>query len=96
MEIGNYQIDFNHTEGKSNILADALSRFITIDPEVQLNPEFTNYEFRQYCFKELPKARKKVDQKLGNTTQEGNIFKINEIKVVYDGEIDHKSDKIHI
>ena len=84
MEIEDYQIDFNHIEGKNNVLADTLGRLITVDPEVQLNPEFTNYKFGQYCFEELPKARTKVDQKLGNTTKEGDKFEINEIKVVYD------------
>ena len=59
MEIEDYQIDFNHIKGKNNILADTLSRLINIDPEVQLNQELTNYDFGQYCFKELPKARTK-------------------------------------
>ena len=79
MEIEDYQIDFNHIEGKNNILADTLSRLITIDPDIQLNPEFTKYEFGQYCFKELPKVRAKVDQKLCNTSKEGEEFEINEI-----------------
>ena len=64
MEIEDYQIDFNHIERKNNVLADTLSRLITVDPEVELNPEFTNYKFGQYCFEELPKARTKVDQKI--------------------------------
>ena len=79
-----------------NVLADTLNRLITVDPEVQLNPEFANYEFRKYCFEELPKARTKTDQKLGNTTKEGEHFKINKIKVVYKEEIDHELDKICI
>ena len=94
MENEDYQIDFNYIKGKNNVLADTLSRLITVDPEVQLNPEFSKYEFRQYCFKELLKARTKVDQKLGNMSSEGENIKINEIKVVYDEEIHHKSDKI--
>ena len=57
MEIKDYQIDFNHIEGKNNVLADTLSRLITVDPEVELNPEFTNYKFGQYYFEKLPKAR---------------------------------------
>ena len=57
-----------------------------MDLEVEFNPEFG-----QYCFEELPKARTKVDQKLGNTSKEGEI---NEIKVIYDEEVDHESDKI--
>ena len=96
MEIKDYQINFNHIEGKNNVLVDTLSRLITVDPEVELNPEFANYKFRQYCFKELPKARTKVDQKLGNTSEEGDPIEINEIKVVYDEELDHDSDKIHV
>ena len=91
MEIKDYQIDFNHIEGKNNVLVDTLSRLISIDPKVELNPEFTNYEFGQYCFKELPKARTKVDQKLGNTSSEGDMVEINKIKVIYDEEIDHES-----
>ena len=71
-------------------------RLITVDPEVQLNPEFTNYKSGQYYFEELPKARTKTEQRIGNTIQEGDKSKVNEIKVVYDEEIDHKSDKIHV
>ena len=63
------QIDCNHIEGKNNVPSDTLSRLITVDPEVKLNPEFSNYEFRQYCFEKLPKARTKVDQKLGTTKE---------------------------
>ena len=37
-------------KGKSNILADTLSRFITIDPEMELNPEFANYKFGSVLF----------------------------------------------
>ena len=94
MEIKDYQIDFNHSKGKNSMLADTLSRLITVDPEVQLNPEFTNCEFGQYCFEDLPKEGTKVDQKLGNVSTEGESIEINEIKVVYDEDIDHKSDKI--
>ena len=84
MEIEDYQIDFNQIKGKNNVLADTLCRLITLDPEVELNPEFSNYEFGQYCFEELTKARTKVDQKLENTSKEGDAVEINEIKVIYD------------
>ena len=50
MEIKYYQINFNHIEGKDNILVDTLSKLITVDQEVELKPEFTSYEFGQYCF----------------------------------------------
>ena len=51
-----YRIKFVHIKGKSNVLADTLSRLISIDPDVKLEPELEGYEFRQYCFEELPKA----------------------------------------
>ena len=47
---------------KNNILADMLNRLITVDWEVELNPKFMNYEFGQYYFEEIPKARTKEDQ----------------------------------
>ena len=96
MEIEDYQIDFNHSKGKNNVLADTLSRLITVDPEVELSPEFANYKFGQYCFEEMPKVRTNMDKKLGNTSKEGDTLEINKIKVIYDEEIDHKSDKICI
>ena len=71
---------FQSHRRKNNIFADTLRRLITIDPEVQLNPEFANYKFGQYCFKELPKARTKVDQKLSDTSKEGEDLEINKIK----------------
>ena len=45
-----------HIKDKSNVLADTLSRLISIDPDVKLEPEPEGHEFRQYCFEELPKA----------------------------------------
>ena len=45
-----------HIKGKSNVLADTLSRLISIDPDVKLEPELEGHEFGQYCFEELPKA----------------------------------------
>ena len=51
-----YRIKFEHIKGKSTILADTLSRLISIDPDVKLEPELEGYEFGQYCFEELPKA----------------------------------------
>ena len=45
-----------HIKGKSNVLANTLSRLISIDPDVKLEPELEGYEFGQYCFEELPKA----------------------------------------
>ena len=56
VELEMYRIKFVHIKGKSNVLADTLSRLISIDPDVKLEPELESYEFGQYCFKELPKA----------------------------------------
>ena len=56
VELETYRIKFVHIKGKSNVLANTLSRLISIDPDVKLDPELEGYEFRQYCFEELPKA----------------------------------------
>ena len=56
VELEMYRIKFKHIKGKSNVLADTLSRLICIDPDVKLEPELEGYEFRQYCFEELSKA----------------------------------------
>ena len=56
VELETYRIKFKHIKGKSNVLADTLSRPISINLDVKLEPELEGYEFRQYCFEELPKA----------------------------------------
>ena len=56
VELETYRIKFVHIKGKSNVLADTLSRLISINPDVKLEPELEGHEFRQYCFEELPKA----------------------------------------
>ena len=56
VELEMYRIRFKHIKGKSNVLANTLSRLILIDPDVKLEPELEGYEFGQYCFEELPKA----------------------------------------
>ena len=56
VELETYRIKFKHIMGKSNVLANALSRLISIDPDVKLETELAGYEFGQYCFEELPKA----------------------------------------
>ena len=55
VELETYRIKFKHIKGKSNVLADTLSRLISIDLDVKLEPELGDYEFGQYCFKEFPK-----------------------------------------
>ena len=39
VELEMYRIKFVHIKGKSNVLADTLSRLISIDPDVKLEPE---------------------------------------------------------
>ena len=56
VELEMYRIKFVHIKGKSNVLANTLSRLISIDPDVKLEPELEGYEFGQYCFEEIPKA----------------------------------------
>ena len=51
-----YRIKFEHIKSKSNVLANTLSRLISINPGVKLEPELEGYEFRQHCLEELPKA----------------------------------------
>ena len=56
VELETYRIKFVHIKGNSNIPADTLSRLISIDPDVKLDPELAGYEFGHFCFEELPKA----------------------------------------
>ena len=55
VELEIYRIKFEHIKGKSNVLDNTLNRLISTDPDVKLEPELEGYEFRQYCFEELPK-----------------------------------------
>ena len=59
MEIEDYQIDFNYIEGKNNVLADTLSRLITVDPKVELNPEFSNYDLDSIVLRDSLKQGQK-------------------------------------
>ena len=56
VELKTYRIKFVHIKGKSNVLANTLSRLINIDPDVKLDPELAGYEFGYPLFEELPKA----------------------------------------
>ena len=56
VELETYRIKFVHIKGKSSVLANTLSRLISIDLDVKLEPELEGYEFGQYCFEKLPKA----------------------------------------
>ena len=56
VELETYRIKFEDIKGKSNVLADTLSRLISIDPDVKLEPELAGYEFGQYCFEEATQS----------------------------------------
>ena len=56
VELEMYRIKFVHIKDKSDVIVDTLSRLISIDPDVRLEPELEGHEFGQYCFEELPKA----------------------------------------
>ena len=56
VEIESFKIKFVHIAGKDNVLANTLSRFIDIDPDVEQEPELKDNEFGCYAFETLPKA----------------------------------------
>ena len=55
MELEAFNIKFQHVSGKTNILADMLSRLVEIDPDARLDPENAGWEFGYYVFETLPK-----------------------------------------
>ena len=55
MELEAFNIKFQHVIGKTNILADTLSRLVEIDPDARLDPENAGWEFGYYVFETLPK-----------------------------------------
>ena len=73
-------IKFVHISGKDNVLADALSRLIDMDPDVEKQPELKDYEFRKYSFKMLPKARGFTHHQVIG----GDDFDVCEIQITYD------------
>ena len=54
MELESFDIQFEHIKGQNNVLADTLSCLIDIDPDTQLTPEGSGYEFGYAVFEELP------------------------------------------
>ena len=55
MELEAFNIKFQHVSGKTNILADTLSRPVDIDPDARLDSENAGWEFGYYVFETLPK-----------------------------------------
>ena len=56
MELEAFNIQFDYIKWSNNILADTLSRLISIDPDTPTTPEEPGYEFGYAIFKEFPKV----------------------------------------
>ena len=54
MELEAFNIQFDYIKGSNNILADTLSRLISIDPDTPTTPEEPGYEFGYAIFEEFP------------------------------------------
>ena len=54
MELEAFNIKFQHVSGKANILVNALSHLVDIDPDARLDPENAGWEFGYYVFETLP------------------------------------------
>ena len=56
MELEAFNIQFDYIKGSNNILADTLSRLISIDPDTPTRPEEPGYEFGYAIFEEFLKV----------------------------------------
>ena len=56
MELEAFNIQFDYIKGSNNILADTLSRLISIDPDTPTTPEEPGYEFGYAIIEEFPKV----------------------------------------
>ena len=60
MELKAFNIQFDYIKGSNNILADTLSRLISIDLDTPTTPEEPGYEFGYVIFEEFPKVTTKT------------------------------------
>ena len=60
MELEAFNIQFDYIKGSNNILANTLSRLITIDPDMPTTLEEQGYEFGYAIFEEFPKVKTKT------------------------------------
>ena len=60
MELEAFNIQFDYIKGSNNILADTLSRLISIDPDTPTTLEEPGYEFGYAIFEEFPKVTTKT------------------------------------
>ena len=59
MELEAFNIKFQHISGKTNILADTLSRLVDIDPDARLDPENAGWDLVIMCLKHYQSCRVK-------------------------------------
>ena len=84
VELETNRIKFVQIKGKSNILADTLSRLINIDPDVKLDPELVGYESGHLCFEEFPKASSyTINEVIANKVVEAHDADIDETVTTY-------------
>ena len=62
------------------MLADILSRFIDLDPNIEQQPELKEHEFGKYCCETLSKARGSMHHQVIG----GEDFDVCEIQITYD------------
>ena len=79
MELEAFNIQFDYIKGSSNVLADALSHLIAIDPDTPLTPEGQGYEFDYAVFEEFPEVKT-------------NTYEVNEVIVGTKKEIKNDPD----
>ena len=79
MELEAFNIQFDYIKGSNNILADTLSRLITIDPDTPLTQEGQGYEFGYAIFEEFPKVKTKA-------------YEVNEVIVGMNKEVKNDPD----
>ena len=60
IELETFNIQFDYIKGSNNVLADTLSRLVTIDPDTPLTPNGQGYEFGYAVFEEFPKVKTKT------------------------------------
>ena len=75
MELEAFNIKFQHVSGKTNILADTLSRLVDIDPDARLDPENAGWEFGYFVFETLPKLSTQNTVQVCESLSGDNVIK---------------------
>ena len=75
MELEAFNIKFQHVSGKTNVLADTLSRLVNIDPDARLDPENAGWEFGYYVFETLPKLSSEEIVQVSEILSGENVIK---------------------